>query len=212
MGHSYTSKETIVFEEYDPGTYDVIIVIVDKNGNFAPYQTYTASTSVGGGKGEARINVEIGDYYADDWGGGELVPTLGVYFEPNAQTYRYRCNVYLASVVDQYGLDAIIDDIKSDPPMPGMIGWYLYEDFYNEYSIQPSTPIVVVAAGQNADLEWGEPTVLNYTAPSVCPGYTPTRSLGQEEIKARYQVKDTEILKGSKAPKLNKAKGLRIHE
>ena len=214
MGKYYISRETITFNEEEPGKYDVVIVMVDKNGNYAPYETYTASTYMGGGNGEARVNVEIGNYYADDWGDGKLVPTLGIYFDPNDQTYRYRAMVYLASVVDEYGIDAVIADIKSDPPMPGAIGWYNYEEFYNEYSIQPSTPIVVVAAGQNADLEWGEATVLNYTTPDICPGYTPTRarSISQEEIKTRHQIKDKVILNGSKAPKLNKAKGIRIHE
>lgn len=212
MGHYYTSTETLTFEEYDPGTYDVVIVMEDINGNFAPYETYTVSTYMAGGQGEARVNIEIGNYYADDWGDGELVPTLGIYFEPNDQTYRYRAMVYLASVVEQYGLDVVIEDLKSDPPMPGAIGWYQYGDYYDEYGIQPSTPIVILAAGQNADLEWGETTILNYTTPSVCPGYDPTRSSNKEEVKTRSQKKDKVILKGSKAPKLKKTKGIRIHE
>ena len=214
MGNYYISQETITFEEYEPGTYDVVIVMKDKEGNFAPYQIYTASTKLGGGQGESRINVEIGDYYADDWGEGQLVPTLGIYYEPNDETYRYRATVYLQSVVDEYGIDAVIADVKSDPPMPGAIGCYNYEEFYNEYSIQPSTQIVVVAAGQNANLEWGEATVLNYTTPDVCPGYTraSARTISQDEIKTRRQIKDKVILKGAKAPKLNKAKGIRIHE
>ena len=214
MGQYYVSQETVTFEEYDPGVYDVVIVMKDKEGNFAPYQIYTASTKVGGGQGEARVNIEIGNYYADDWGEGEMVPTLGVYYEPNDETYRYRATVFLESVVEEYGLDAVIADVKSDPPMPGAVGWYLYEDFYNEYSIQPSTPIVIVAAGQNANLEWGEATVLRYTAPDVCPGYNsaPARSISNEGIKARHQIKDKVILKGSKAPKLKKAKGITIHE
>lgn len=173
-GNYYTGPETLTWDDMEPGTdYEVAIAIKDANGNFAPYETFAVSTLSMGGTGAAYVDVEIGDYKAEDWGYEDLVPSLSVTYTPNDQTSKYRVGVYFKEQIEENGLDAYREYLCSEPPMPGMVGWYLYEPFYNEYNVEPSKEIVILTVGCNANGEWGEMNVVYYTAPDECPGYTP---------------------------------------
>lgn len=209
-GTSYTGPTTQTWEYMDPGTdYEVAIAIKDANGNFAPYETFAVSTLSMGGTGAAYVDIEVGEYKSEDWyGDGNLVPTLPVTYTPNDQTSKYRTAVYLKSDIEQYGLDAIIDDLRSDPPMPGIAGWYIYDQFYNEYSVEPSTEVVILAAARNANDEWGEVNVVYYTTPDECPGYTPANAPNRApkaqkgKITGRHTItKKANLIQPGKAPK-----------
>lgn len=169
--------------------YEVFVAMTDANGNFAPYEVYTATTEALGGPGAASVEIKIGDYYLDDWGDGKMSPTLEIEYVPNDQASCYRMLVYPAS---EYDADPVgyKDNLCSDPQM-STVGWFQYEAGIGYYQIEPSTDMVIVAAAKNGNGEWGEVNEVRYTTPADCEGYTgPAEAPARKEFKPRAKATD----------------------
>ncbi len=161
-GGNDTSTHT--WKDLNPNTeYEIYIQAWDKNGTFAPMKIVETATLSKGGEGESYITITPGEYKLADWN-GEMLPSQFFTFTPNDQTSAYRFGVYFAEQYDQ-DAQAIKDDLCKDPDMP-MAYYFFYEPLTADYQINPSTDIVVIAAGKNVNNIWGSVNELRYTTPA----------------------------------------------
>lgn len=173
QGNSQKDPITVMYDEdVDPGTsYDMIVAVKDINGNFIPHETIPITTLSYGGSGMAYVDIELGNYNAEIWPGG-LKPSQYIYFNPNEETARYRIAVYYDYEYERFG-EELIEELMQEPPQPGMAYWWQFDPINTDFQINPSTKFYVIAVGQNALNEWGEPNVQCFTTPDECPGWTP---------------------------------------
>ncbi len=161
-GVQFDKAGSYTWTDMEPGTlHEVFIQAWDANGTLAECQTLELTTEQMGGDGDAAVKIELGDYKLSDWNGKDLYGQT-IYFTPNDQSNCYRVGCYF---YEDYKKDpeAYHSDLKQEPPMPNMIGWFHYEPFTNEYQINPGTECVAIAAAKNANGEWGEVTTLRFT-------------------------------------------------
>lgn len=148
--------------------YEVFYVATDVNGNPADYKVLEVSTLSQGGTGVASVKVEVLEYEYADWG-GEMKPSQYVGYTPNDQTWCYRFGVWTAEEYDK-DAESIKEYVKSEPPFPNMLNWFFYEELVTDYQIDPNTECVALAAGKNANGEWGEVTEVRFTTPEKADG------------------------------------------
>ena len=165
-------------------TYDVFVQAWDVNGTYADCDTIKVTTKVLGGEGVAAVEVTLGDYKMADWN-GELLPSQTVTYTPNDQSSCYRFNVALDST---YNADpeGFANELRQDPPMPGLQDWFFYEPLTTDYAIQPNTKFVVLTAAKNSLGVWSEVKVDRFQTPEkVEGGETPAPTVAQTKIAKR---------------------------
>lgn len=193
--------ETVkTWDDSAPSTeYEIFIAMTDKEGNFAECQVFECSTMVLGGHGEAKVDIELGNYELSEWD-GEMLPTMSIQFYPNEDSACYRYGVYKAEECDADPA-TYNDQLCSDPWMPTAY-WFFYEPMESDFQINPSTECVVIGAGRNLDKEWGEVTVLRFTTPATCDGMAEAQRPALRDITPRITPKRREILQKGMAPAL----------
>ena len=203
MGRSQEDPITIMFDEdVDPGTaYDMIVAVKDVNGNFIPHETIPFTTLSYGGSGMSYVDIELGSYNLEMWNG--LQPSQFISFKPNDETARYRFAVYFDYEYERFG-EELVEELMQEPPQPGIAYWWFFDPIYTDFQINPSTTFYVIAAGQNALNEWGEPNVQCFTTPDTCPGWTPpedvaVRSASNPEAKVAAREMKKNVAEGVKA-------------
>jgi len=163
-------------DDINPGNqYFVAVQCWDVNHNYAPVIFCYVDTDPQGGEGVAEVETSLGSYEQEtNQGKVEYWQTVNV--EMNNQTWRYRMGVWEKAKYDEYGADAIHNEIKSEPEDFMMVNlWWKYEDAYLQYPLEPNTEFVVVTCPMNAKGEWGElkenwyKTSNNPTVVSVAP-------------------------------------------
>lgn len=160
-GVTHTDEEIITWNDMDPNTeYDVFYVALDLEGNPAPYQSITASTTAKGGEGDAWVDIELGEYVYNDWN-GEMLPSQFISFTPNDQSSCYRFGVYLAGTYDQ-NAEELKAELCSDPEQP-MAYWFFFEPMTTDFQINPNTECVAIAAAKNVNGEWGQVNEFRFT-------------------------------------------------
>lgn len=145
--------------------YEVFVCCMDQNENLAPYQVFSVSTNALGGSGEAKVDITLGEYKPQMWG-EEVKPSQFLTFTPNDQCSAYRIAVYKAEIYDAQK-DQIHAELCSEPPMP-MAYWFQYDALTTDFQIDPSTSCVAIAAGKNANDQWGAVTELRFTTADTC--------------------------------------------
>lgn len=194
--------------DIEPGTvYEVIIAVKDLNGNFIPHETIIASTLTHGGTGAAYVDIEIGKYELADWW-GEIKPSQFITYKPNAETNRYRFEVYDAEDYDRFG-ELLHEELCSDPPQPGIAYWWFFEETETDYQCNPEHDYVAIAAGKNALGEWGKVNVVRFTTPAI-QGYPSSAKSHGMKAPTRKAIKDQAISKGITVSKNMKTRKLRI--
>lgn len=162
---SGNSDQDHTYTQLNVGTdYEVYIQPLDKEGNFADLIIFDCSTTKQGGDGPSTVSITLGDYLLQDWN-GEQLPSQFITFTPNDQTWCYRYNVVLAENYDS-DKEGYIADLRSDPPMP-TVYWFFYDPITTDFQINPGVAAVAIAAGKNANGEWGEVTELRFTTPDT---------------------------------------------
>ena len=219
QGMSAVGPNTVVWDEdIAPGQgYDVIIAVKDLNGNFVPHESVHVTTESLGGSGEAFVEIELGEYEVQNWW-GEMLPSQFLYFWPNEETARYRIGVYYDYEYDRFG-DLLIEDLEQYPPYPNTAGWWMYDPLYTDFQIDPSTTCYAIVVAQNANEEWGEPNVFQFTTPDECPGWSgmpkamPSISeVVNKKVDTRMQLPVViDTVKGVIAPKLREPKRFTIN-
>lgn len=182
-GIQYQGKQTYTWTDMAANEeYDVFVAMTDVNGNFAPYEQYTASTASLGGHGDAFVDIEPSAYEMTEWN-EEMAPTQSIQFFPNEEASCYRYGVYLASTYDE-NAEEINAELCSDPAMPTAY-WFFYEPVEADFQIDPSTEVVAIAAAKNIDGIWGEVNVLRFTTPDECEGYVPAQAPARKNVVER---------------------------
>lgn len=187
-GQPYVGEQDYQYSGMDPNTkYELYVQPIDVNGNMAELQVFNMETKSQGGSGTAAVEILTGDYKLAEWD-GEMKPSQYVTYTPNDQTWCYRFGVFLADTYDA-DPEGCQQSVASEPPMPNMAHWFFYETITTDYQIDPNTPVVIVAAGKNADNVWGTTNVVRYTTPAAvsgAPAMHKAPSLkGMDRIKAR---------------------------
>lgn len=182
---------TFTWTGMTPGTdYEVFVQGWDVNGTYMDVDTINISTTKLGGEGLALVDVELGSYVMGEWPnedntGTVELPSQFISFVPNDQTAAYRMGVYLAPTYDA-DPEGINSYTASEPPFPGMTGWFQYEALETDYQIDPNTEFVVVTAAKNANNEWGTIKADRFTTASEVSAAAPYVSLKkQDKIAAR---------------------------
>lgn len=169
--------------------YEVFVQSLDVNDNMAPYQVFEVSTLPAGGEGASVVDITTGQYInrTQTVDGADVTkPYLDINFVPNDQTWRYRLNVVLASYYDN-DVDGYNNELRQEPPQPNMLGWWEYENVSDAWQIDPNTEVVILAAGQNANGEWGEINAFRYTTPAAVQGM-PAQRTGMAAAKANRGI------------------------
>lgn len=181
-GVKETEVSTFTWKNMDPNTeYEIFVVCLDWNDNAAPAQCFTLSTLALGGKGEASVAMELGEYKLTDWGGEQKYSQF-ITYTPNDQSAAYRFAVYKA---ETYNAEEAKAYVCSEPPMPDMSGWFFYDPLTTDYQIDPGTEAVAVAAAKNIDGQWGPVTELRFTTPDVSRSTVTSNSAIRPRIKAQ---------------------------
>ena len=181
-------------EDIAPGTtYEILIAVKDRNGNFTPHETITVKTDSKGGSGDAYVDIEIGPFTPEIWY-GELRPSQYITYTPNEQTERYRFAVYYDYEYERFGYE-LVEELMQEPPQPGMAYWWFYDPVTTDYPIDPSTTCYAIAVAQNADGVWGEPNILEFTTPDECPGWNPSSLPASPEAGEKGKIASREIKK-----------------
>ena len=172
-GITHTGEEIVTWKDMAPNTeFDVFYVAIDQEGNPAPYQYITTSTTSKGGDGDAWVNIELGEYIYNDWN-GEMLPSQFITFTPNEQSSCYRFGVYLAEKYDPIA-EEIKAELCTDPEQP-MAYWFFYEPMTTDFQINPNTECVAIAAAKNVNGEWGKVNEFRFTTADKPEG-DPTRA------------------------------------
>ncbi len=206
-GYQEEGPATEEWTGMEPGKeYEVLVAVKDINGNFAPYQTFYASTLDVGGHGDAYVDITPGDYVLNNWY-GDMLPSQFFTFTPNSETAMFRFEVCLAENYDA-DPEAYNEDLCQEPPVPGIAYWFFYEPITTDFQINPNTDVVAIAAGKNSDDVWGKVNVVRYTTPSAVgeEGITPYSS---NRICKRFNPQKTSFEKG-KIPALGNSSKLKL--
>lgn len=181
-GIETVGNSTYKYTDLAPNTeYELYVQATDVKGNMPPVQIFDFKTKTKGGSGAASVEILVGNYYLSDWD-GEMKGTQPVTFTPNSETWAYRCNLYSKTVFDAQR-DDILASLPSEPPMP-MVGWFQYDNFTNEYQVDPNTAYVAVAVAKNADGKWGVPTIQEFTTP-MTPASAPAATVSNTSMMSR---------------------------
>lgn len=209
-GKKFDKEGSFTWKNMQPGEeQEVYILAWDKYGVNADHQIYNLRTLTHGGSGEAKVEIQLGDYKLSDWDGQQLYGQTIVYV-PNDQTKKYRTVVTLKS---QYDEDPAYweEIVKQEAPEPNMANWWQYETFENEYQINPGVAAVALAAGLNNEEKWGSMNKVEFTPNAkntVAIPYAPNATTSST-LKTRSTVLKTLSQEG-KLPAVKWNKNLRL--
>ncbi len=161
-GESYTGTFIREITDLTPGTdYEMYVLPLDADGNYAPLVKTECATKKMGGQGEAKMTITIGEF------GGDMVNGYyqTVTYTPNDQTALHRDMLIEKKAYDQeWGKDKLVEYLKADNE---------YDPYWNQYGVDvaqwnasPNTAYYAASIGKNANDEWGELVMVEFTTPS----------------------------------------------
>lgn len=152
--------------------YELNIVCYDLEGTKSPLKTVRFTTS-GAGTGAAWVDITPTKFAINQMPNPDniyeilFVPFMYFRFTPNADTARFRQEMFTKAEFEAIGEEAAIAKVRTEPSsdVPDDM-WFRYEECEMRSHFDPETEIVVIAAGKNATGEWGEANILHYTTPA----------------------------------------------
>ena len=159
-GTTYTTEYTNTWTQLAPGTeYEVYVLPMDANGNYAPMVIAHASTAKQGGTGTAMVTITIGNYVTTENGNYQEVT-----YTPNDQTSLHRDMLITAEAYAQWGEQGVIDYLKADNSK---------DPYWNQYGVDnatwnadPNTQYVACSIARNINDEWGPLAKVEFTTTS----------------------------------------------
>lgn len=202
-GFQDSTENTRVWKDMDPNAeYEVFIQAWDEAGTYAPCDTIRLKTGALGGEGEALVEINLGDFKKQEWG-GKMKYSQFVEFVPNDQASAYRYAMYTASDYDKAPED-IQNSVKQDPPMPNVANWFFYKPVETDFQVEPKSEYVALAAAKNINGTWGKVNVKRFTTPDVTNNTT-------KSVSYSIKTRNTEApftLHSGKVPAIKK--GIRL--
>ena len=180
---TYDGEEEYTYEGLMPGQeYELAILALDANGNYAPI-TYTyATTEQKGGTGEAKVDITIGDFKQDVASGSYIQRVI---FTPNDQTLKYHAALFTAkNDGTEWTEEEILTYLKSDnnpnfPPFFQDPNWDIIDVDDNYWTLDTNLTFTAAAIAQNANGEWGPLTKVTATTPDA-PNAAKTMKAGKK--------------------------------
>lgn len=162
-GTTYTEEYTHTWTGLAPGTdYEVYVLPMDANGNYAPMVIAHASTAKQGGTGTAMVTITIGNYVTTEYGNYQEVT-----YTPNDQASLHRDMLITAEAYQQWGEQGVIDYLKADNSM---------DPYWNQYGVDnatwnadPNTKYVACSIARNINDEWGPLAKVEFTTTAGAP-------------------------------------------
>lgn len=128
--------------------YTIYALPADAGNVFYPMQTALATTLTGGGTGLSTVTVEVFDITST---------SARVVVTPNAETAVFYDGLIRKSYADSIGMDSCIAIIKTSPyPLYSTDNWVWS-------SLESNTTFYAIGIGKNANDEWGDSTVVEFT-------------------------------------------------
>lgn len=167
-GQAYVGSKTQTISGLVPGTdYELYILPIDRNGNYAPLQIIPCATAKMGGSGVASVRISVMDDFTSV-GDGQYTQT--VVYTPNDQTSLHRDMIITKDAFsDKNGQwkgdeQNIIKYLQTPNDMDPY--WDQYGTDNARWNVTPSTTYIAYSIGQNADGKWGELAKREFTTPS----------------------------------------------
>jgi len=128
--------------------YTIYALPADAGNVFYPMQTALATTLTGGGTGLSTVTVDVFDITST---------SARVVVAPNAETAVFYDGLIRKSYADSIGMDSCIAIIKTSPyPLYSTDNWVWS-------SLESNTTFYAIGIGKNANDEWGDSTVVEFT-------------------------------------------------
>lgn len=185
-GYAYEGEMEHTINGLNPGTdYDLYILPLDLNGNYAPLQKTLCKTKVMGGEGKSVMTITVGEFA--DYGENGCAQT--VTYTPNDQTNLHRDMVVdKAKFEDKNGTwkgdeSKIVEYLQAPNPMDP--NWDQYGEDVATWGVDANTTYIAYSIGQNAKGEWGELAKKEFTTPAAgasAPAYAPATSTVMKRI------------------------------
>ena len=183
---AYEGEMEHTINSLNPGTdYELYILPLDLNGNYAPLQKTLCKTKVMGGEGKSVMTITIGEFA--DYGENGCAQT--VTYTPNDQT-----NLHRDMVVDKVMFEDKNGSWKGDEskiveylqtPNTMDPNWDQYGEDVATWGVEANTAYIAYSIGQNAKGEWGELAKKEFTTPAAgasAPAYAPATSTVMKRV------------------------------
>ncbi len=165
-GFAYYEEYTSTWNGLDPNTeYEVVVVPVDEEGTYGEMVTIPVTTTKLGGTGEAKVDIEIGEFGGDATSGYYQYVT----FTPNSETSVYHYMIMTKEKYDTDYTDESIKEILTADKNP-----FGYDPYWNGYRVdssswgtEPGESYYALAMAKNINDEWGPLAKVEYTSPTV---------------------------------------------
>ena len=185
-GQAFKGKQEHTINGLNPGTdYELYILPLDLNGNYAPLQKILCKTKVMGGEGKSVMTITVGEFA--DYGENGCAQT--VTYTPNDQTNLHRDMVVdKAKFEDKNGTwkgdeSKIVEYLQAPNPMDP--NWDQYGEDVATWGVDANTTYIAYSIGQNAKGEWGDLAKKEFTTPAAgasAPTYAPATSTVMKRI------------------------------
>ncbi len=187
-GPAYTTVNTQEWTAMAPGTeYEVYVLPIDANGNYADLAVIAVTTKQLGGEGTATVAITAGEF------GGSA--TTGYYqkvtYTPNDQCAVHRDMIITKEMFNtaEWGESGVIKFLKSEtnPNNPYDTYWNQYGVDIAQWNADPSTEYIAFSIAKNAKNEWGPLAKLEITTPAT-PGGAPAKAVPGKRLNAGNSV------------------------
>lgn len=174
-GEAYRGNQSKTISDLTPGTaYELYILPIDRNGNYADLNIVECSTKTMGGNGKSVISITIGDFIESNGQYGQNVT-----YTPNDQTSLHRDMLLEKAAFNdpnsmwKDGESAVVKYLKTDNDMDPF--WDQYGTDEAVWNVKAGTTYIAYSIGKNAKGEWGELAKKEFTTPSSAsaPSYAP---------------------------------------
>lgn len=161
-GESYSGTFIKEITGLTPGTdYEMYVQPLDADGNYASLVKTECATKKMGGQGEAKMTISIGEFGGDATNGYYQTVT----YTPNDQTALHRDMLIEKKAYEEsWGKDKVVEYLKTDNE---------YDPYWDQYGVDvaqwnasPNTTYYAASIGKNANDEWGELVMVEFTTPS----------------------------------------------
>lgn len=189
-GRVYDSEYTNTWTALAPGTdYEIYILPMDANGNYAPMVIASATTKQLGGTGEATVDISIGKYVSTEYGNYQEVT-----YTPNDQASLHRDIIITEEGYNEMGEDGVISYLKTDNPMNPY--WDQYGVDVAQWNADPNTTYYACAIARNLNGEWGSLAKVKFTTPAIGTSAAKPAYISSRKV-------ETGISFNGKAPAMN---------
>lgn len=171
-GQMYEGETPYTWTDLKPcSDYEIFILPVDANENYAEMVRATVSTQKVGGEGVAEVTIQFGEFINDP----EYGTVQQVTFIPNDDCAAHRDLVFSKAAFDDgtWTEESVIEYMKNEknpdyPPFYEDPYWdnYGIDDFY--FKADVNTTYYGYTIGKNVNGEYGPVTKVEYTTPETC--------------------------------------------